>query len=147
MCGVVWCGVVCRHPILVVKIGYLVPDLERMCAVNLMAISPGAVYVHGKKAVKLKSSVIIVIIVISWVSGVSSGLVHVLRAHMGRTCGEPNGIDKAAIDVELTAPLTPHPRCALRARYADVATMPYKRIRRPIYPLDKDMAWTPAVAC
>ena len=30
--------------VLVVKIGYLVPDLERLAAVNLMALSPGAVY-------------------------------------------------------------------------------------------------------
>ena len=61
-----------QHPILVVKIGYLVPDLERMMAVNLMAISPGAVY-------------------------------------------------------------------------ADVSTMPYKHIRRPIFPLDTTMDWAPSV--
>ena len=29
------------HPILVVKMGYLVPDLERMCDLNLMALTPG----------------------------------------------------------------------------------------------------------
>jgi microcystin degradation protein MlrC len=61
------------HPLLVVKIGYLVPDLERMAACNLMALSPGAVY-------------------------------------------------------------------------ADVATMPYKRISRPVYPLDKEIEWTPTLA-
>eukprot|EP00746_Dinoflagellata_sp_MGD_P068623 gnl/MRDRNA2_/MRDRNA2_28218_c0_seq1.p1 gnl/MRDRNA2_/MRDRNA2_28218_c0~~gnl/MRDRNA2_/MRDRNA2_28218_c0_seq1.p1 ORF type:complete len:535 (+),score=88.44 gnl/MRDRNA2_/MRDRNA2_28218_c0_seq1:151-1755(+) len=36
------------HPILVVKIGYLVPDLERMSAVNLMALSPGSVFADVK---------------------------------------------------------------------------------------------------
>ena len=30
--------------LLVVKMGYLVPDLERMCDLNLMALTPGAVY-------------------------------------------------------------------------------------------------------
>lgn len=61
------------HRILVVKIGYLVPDLERMASVNLMALSPGAVF-------------------------------------------------------------------------ADVASMPYKHIRRPMFPLDRDMEWVPALA-
>ena len=33
-----------RHALLVVKIGYLVPDLERLASSNLLALSPGAVY-------------------------------------------------------------------------------------------------------
>eukprot|EP00040_Diaphanoeca_grandis_P027630 m.157737 g.157737 ORF g.157737 m.157737 type:complete len:536 (+) comp31062_c1_seq1:122-1729(+) len=61
------------HKILSVKIGYLVPDLERLASINLMALSPGSVY-------------------------------------------------------------------------ADIETMAYKNIRRPIYPLDKNMEWTPCLA-
>lgn len=37
-----------KHGILVVKIGYLVPDLERLACVNLMALSPGSVFADVK---------------------------------------------------------------------------------------------------
>ena len=37
-----------QHSILVVKIGYLVPDLERLAFSNLMALSPGAVFADVK---------------------------------------------------------------------------------------------------
>jgi hypothetical protein len=32
------------HPILAVKMGYLVPELEQLCRINLMALTPGAVF-------------------------------------------------------------------------------------------------------
>ena len=35
---------IAEHRILVVKMGYLVPDLEDRCALNLMALTPGGVY-------------------------------------------------------------------------------------------------------
>jgi len=38
-----------KQDIVVVKIGYLVPDLERLAATNLMALSPGAVFADVAK--------------------------------------------------------------------------------------------------
>jgi len=38
-----------QYSIVVVKIGYLVPDLERLASTNLMALSPGSVFPDVKK--------------------------------------------------------------------------------------------------
>ena len=63
---------VAEHHILVVKMGYLVPDLEDRCALNLMALTPGGVY-------------------------------------------------------------------------ADLVTIPYEKVPRPLYPKDKGMKWAAAL--
>jgi microcystin degradation protein MlrC len=61
------------HPLLVVKVGYLVPELKRIAAKSFLAISPGSVN-------------------------------------------------------------------------QDLASLPYRRIERPIYPLDEEMKWDPSIS-